>query len=66
MKVKDFIVFPSGTLIRKSTIQILEPRRGPRRILITCTYGEPFVEEIGVGDSFQAAVTDLYCQLNEE
>ncbi len=66
MKVKGFLVLPSGTIISKSTIQILEPRRGPRRILITCTYGEPFVEEIGVGDNFQAILMDLYCQLNEE
>jgi hypothetical protein len=66
MKVKNFLTLPSGTLIRKATIQSLEPDFHSRKITITCENGEGHLEAIRQGDSFQAALTDLHCQLNEE
>ena len=66
MKVKNFLALPSGTLIRKATIQSLEPDFHSRKITITCQNGEEHIETIQPGDSFQAALTDLHCQLNEE
>lgn len=66
MKVKGFLVLPSGTLIRKSSIRSLEPNYPSRKITITYKNRGGHLEAIRQGDSFQAALTDLYCQLNEE
>jgi hypothetical protein len=66
MKVKDFIVFPSGTLIRKSSVIGIFAFEERGMLIVETDTGREYPVEIKAPRQFSAVLTSIAVQLNED
>lgn len=66
MKVKGFIVLPSGTLIRKSSVMGIFAFEERDIIIVETDTGKKYHVEVKAPRQFSAVLTSIAVQLNEE
>lgn len=66
MKVRGFLVLPSGTLIRKSSVMGVFAFEERNMIIVETDTGREYPVEVKAPRQFWTIQTDLASQLNEE